>query len=95
MRKIKPYFDDAPKELWEDASKKRSKTAHNPLGNSKIDLALNQKNKHEFDRLVYGSKTVKDKLKSVFNCKCAFCETNTHTGAHEDAEHYQIGRAHV
>jgi uncharacterized protein (TIGR02646 family) len=90
MRKITPYFDDAPKELWEDASKKRNiSKKNNPLGYSKIDLALNQKRKHKFDRLVYGSKAVKDKLKIIFKCKCAYCETSTYPGAHPDVEHYR------
>ena len=89
MRKIKPYFDDAPKELWENASKKRNKTLNNPLGESKIDLALSQKEAHDFDRLVYGSELVKNKLKIIFKCKCAYCETNTYPGAHPDVEHYR------
>ncbi len=92
MRKIKPYFDiaDEPKELWTEASKKRNKTKlNNPNGDSKIELALSQKEAHKFDREVYGLKTVKDKLKIIFKCKCAFCETNTHVGAHKDVEHYR------
>jgi hypothetical protein len=96
MRKIKPYFDiaDEPTELWADASKKRNRRKpHNPNGDSKIELALSQKWAHKFDREVYGSTTVKDKLKTIFKCKCAFCETNTHAGAHKDVEHFR-NKAH-
>ena len=92
MRKIKPYFDaeHEPTELWVDASKKRSKTKNNPDGNSKIELALSLMAAHDFDSQVYGSKIVKDKLKTIFKNKCAFCETNTHVGAHKDIEHYRF-----
>jgi uncharacterized protein (TIGR02646 family) len=92
MRKIKPYFGiaDEPTELWTDASKKRNRTKpNNPNGDSKIELALSQRSAHKFDREVYGSKAVKDKLKTIYKCKCAFCETNTHAGAHKDVEHYR------
>ena len=92
MRKIKPYFDaeDEPTELWVEASKQRSKTKYNPLCNSKIELVLSQMAAHDFDNKVYGSKIVKDKLKSIFKNKCAFCETNTHVGAYKDVEHYRF-----
>jgi uncharacterized protein (TIGR02646 family) len=90
MIKIAPYFDDAPSKLWKEASKKRNKTKSNPQGNSKIELALSQQSAHDFDSKIYGSKAVKDKLKTIFNKKCAFCETNTHAGAHKDIEHYRF-----
>ena len=90
MRKIQPYFNDSPNELWVETSKKRSKTKSNPLGDSKIESAIKQKSAHKFDRTVYGSKIVKNKLKVIFKGKCAFCETNTHVGAHKDVEHYRI-----
>ena len=90
MRKIKPYFDNVPKGLITDATKKRSKSKHNPEGKSKIELALSQKGAHGFDRNVYGSAEVKEKLKHIFKGKCAFCETNTHAGAHKDTEHYRF-----
>jgi uncharacterized protein (TIGR02646 family) len=93
MRKIKPYFEDKPKELRIEASKKRSKSKNNPEGKSKTELALSQKGKHDFDRTVYGSTKVKDTLKNIFKYKCAFCETNTHVGAHKDVEHYRL-KAH-
>jgi uncharacterized protein (TIGR02646 family) len=92
MRKIKPYFyiADEPIELWTDASKKRNRIKpNNPNGDSKIELALSQRSAHIFDREVYGSTAVKDKLKTIFKCKCAFCETNTHAGAHKDVEHFR------
>jgi hypothetical protein len=92
MRQIKPYFDktDEPTELWAEVSKKRNKMQKtNPNGESKIELALRQKAAHEFDRQVYGSKAVKDKLKIIYKCKCAFCESNTHAGAHKDVDHYR------
>jgi uncharacterized protein (TIGR02646 family) len=90
MIKITPYFDDAPPELWAAASKKRNKSKQNPQGNSKIELALSQQSAHDFDRKVYSSKAVKEKLKTIFNKKCGFCETNTHAGAHKDVEHYRF-----
>jgi uncharacterized protein (TIGR02646 family) len=95
MRKIKPYFDNAPIELWTEASKKRKKTTknkkkpNNPNGDSHIELALSQKSTHVFDREVYGSTMVKNQLKTIYKCKCAFCETNTHVGAHKDVEHFR------
>jgi hypothetical protein len=91
MRKIAPYFDETnePTELWTEASQKRNKSKNNPDGHSKIVQALSLKAAHEFDRNVYGSKTVKDKLKIIYKCKCAFCESNTHVGAHKDVEHYR------
>jgi uncharacterized protein (TIGR02646 family) len=92
MRKIKPYFDaeHEPPELWIEASKKRSKTKNNSDGNSKMELALSLMAAHDFDRNVYGYETVKNKLKVIFKHKCAFCETNTHAGAHKDVEHYRF-----
>ena len=90
MVKIDPYFDDAPPELSADASKKHYKSKHNPNGDAKIDLALSQRSAHDFDINVYGSTVVKDKLKTIFNYKCGFCETNTHVGAHKDIEHFRF-----
>jgi hypothetical protein len=83
MIKITPYFDDEPIELWENASQKGK-------GASAIEQAILSKGKkHKFDNKIYGSKTAKEKLKEIFNKKCAFCETNTHAGAHKDVEHYR------
>ncbi len=90
MRKIDPYFDNPPPELQKDATKKRNKTKSNKKGISKIELALSEKAEHEFDKEIYGSKAVKDKLKAIFHHKCGFCETNTHAGAHKDVEHYRF-----
>jgi uncharacterized protein (TIGR02646 family) len=90
MRKIDPYFDNPPTALREDATKKRSKTKNNPKGISKIQLALIEKAEYEFDREIYGSKRVKDTLRTIFYNKCGFCETNTHAGAHKDVEHYRF-----
>jgi uncharacterized protein (TIGR02646 family) len=89
MIKIEPYFDDAPPELWREVSKKRSKSKFNPQGHSKLELALKQANSHEFDVEIYGSKSVKQRLKQVFKQKCAFCESNITRGAHLDIEHFR------
>jgi hypothetical protein len=89
MIKIKPYFYDAPNELWQEASRSRNKSKNNPNRNSLIELALSQKSSHDFDRQAYALPVVKEKLKTIFNHKCAFCETNTHAGAHKDVEHYR------
>lgn len=89
MRKIEPYFDHPPAELWNDATKKRNKSKNNPLGLSAIQLALDQKSNHEAYREVYASPEVKEKLKEIFQHKCAFCETNTYAGAHKDVEHFR------
>lgn len=90
MIKVAPYFKYPPSSLWEEASKKRSKSKHNKLGLSRIEQSLVQKEKHDFDNQVYGASTIKNRLKVIFKCKCAFCETNTHAGAHKDVEHFRF-----
>ncbi len=90
MKKITPYFDNPPAELWEDATKERSHSKNNPLGQSKIEQALAQQGQHDFDNNVYGSTAVKNELSTIFNDKCAFCETNTHAGAFHDVEHFRF-----
>ncbi|MBL7817817.1 MAG: hypothetical protein JNL70_22605 [Saprospiraceae bacterium] len=89
MIKVKSYFDDEPIELWEDASKKRNKSKNNLERKTKIEQALLEQSKHNFDGEIYGSKIVKKKLKEIYHCKCAFCESNTHAGAHKDVEHFR------
>jgi uncharacterized protein (TIGR02646 family) len=91
MVKIEPYFDNAPLELWEQVSQKRyKKEKSNPDGKSKIELMLFQKSKHDFDGDIYAAPFVKDQLKTIFQNKCGFCETNTHAGAYKDVEHYRF-----
>ncbi len=90
MRKIEPYFDNPPSTLWVETSKRRNHTPKNPSGESKIQQALSQQLDHDFDNKVYGATVVKNRLKVIFKSKCAFCETNTHAGAHKDVEHYRF-----
>ena len=90
MVKIDPYFDKEPIELWQEASRKRNKSYLNPDRKSRIELALVQGGKHDFDRAIYGMTEVKSQLKVIFKGKCAFCETNTYVGAHKDVEHYRF-----
>jgi uncharacterized protein (TIGR02646 family) len=89
MIAIKPYFDVEPPELWAAASQKRYKSKHNPNGQSKLELALQQGGDHDFDREIYGSKVVKSQLRKIFKHKCAFCESKIGRGAHFDVEHFR------
>jgi hypothetical protein len=90
MRKIEPYFNDPVKEkLKAEANKKPSPSDNKPLAQSKLEQALTQGAAHKFDSKVYGMRIVKDKLKEIFDEKCAFCECNISVGSHLDVEHYR------
>jgi uncharacterized protein (TIGR02646 family) len=96
MIAINSYFDDVITSLSEAyLSKKRYKTTknkkkpNNPEGRSWLDRLMLEQQKHEADRTVYGAKEVKDKLISIFNNKCAYCECDTSAGSAYDAEHFR------
>jgi uncharacterized protein (TIGR02646 family) len=90
MIAIKSYFKPIPETLTEsNLSKNKYKSKHNPKGESLIQLVLNQRQNHDFDRKIYGAADVKARLETIFNHKCAYCECNIRLGAHYDAEHFR------
>jgi uncharacterized protein (TIGR02646 family) len=90
MIAVKPYFDPVPVTLSEsNLSKNKYKSKHNPKGQSLIQLVLNQAGNHDFDRKIYGATDVKERLETIFNHKCAYCECNISLGAHYDSEHFR------
>jgi uncharacterized protein (TIGR02646 family) len=90
MIAIKPYFEPVPTTLTVfNLSKNKYKSKHNPNGQSLIQLVLNQRGNHDFDRKIYGATDVKTRLEAIFNHKCAYCECNIRLGAHYDAEHFR------
>jgi len=73
--------------------KKVTKTAKipKPLNDCSlaIDKALLEKGSHKFRNGIYASDDVKQRLKKIYNNKCAFCETDTSAGAVLQVEHYR------
>lgn len=55
----------------------------------KVEDAMLNKGNHSFDNNTYAHKTVKKKLESIYNNKCAFCENDTTAGAALQVEHYR------
>ncbi len=51
--------------------------------------ALTEKGAHSFDPKTYGHPDVRIKLNSIYNFKCAFCETDPTAGMTINVEHYR------
>lgn len=70
---------------------KRTTPIPKPLNNctTKINKALQEKGNHKFSNSVYASENVKQRLKKIYNNKCAFCESDTTAGAVLQVEHYR------
>lgn len=62
-----------------------------PLNNctAKINKALQEKGAHKFSNNTYASNEVKKRLATIYNNKCAFCESDTTAGAVLQVEHYR------
>ena len=71
--------------------KKNKTLIPKPLDNcdKKNNEALQEKGKHNFSGYYYASDKVKERLRKIYNNKCAFCESDTTAGAVLQVEHYR------
>lgn len=76
MISIKKDFDTPPEKLIQS---KR---------NDHIKDALVTKNEHKFKSSIYRTTTI-EALETLFNSKCAYCETDTSAGAPLQVEHFR------
>lgn len=90
MIRIKSYFDDIPPIMLEDKYAQLLVS----LLNKKALLDKNGKDEKlaDADFIGYAPAIVKEKLKEIFNGKCAYCERDTRGGAHCDTEHFRPKR---
>jgi len=82
MRRIENYFDAIPVVMQETAYKELLKTLLQKV-------ARGETIKTAEDIQGYAPSEVKLKLEAIFDKKCAFCESNTKSGAHYDTEHFR------
>ena len=76
MISIKKDFDTPPEKLVQS---KR---------NDQIKDALITKNEHKFKSSIYRKTTI-DALETLYNFKCAYCESDTSAGAPFQVEHFR------
>lgn len=77
MKKITKDYSDIPKILTSNDC------------NTLKTTALKEKGSHKFDTNIYGHTDVRTKLDSIYNSKCAFCETDPTAGMTINVEHYR------
>jgi uncharacterized protein (TIGR02646 family) len=86
MIAIKNYFADVPATLLYD-SDHLLKTREGGL--SYIAQVLQEKEKHKAKNTVYGAKDVRDQLHTIYNNRCAYCESFIISGAYLEVEHFR------
>ncbi|BDD13122.1 hypothetical protein FUAX_55540 (plasmid) [Fulvitalea axinellae] len=77
MKKVSKNFDDVPRGL----ETKKCKVL--------INQALTENNDHDFKKYYYAHTSVKDALKSIYNNKCAYCESDISVGSPLRVDHYR------
>lgn len=77
MKKITKNYNNPPKKLIDKATM------------NQLELALVEMDKHKFTTGIYRHNDVLTVLSSIYNNKCAFCESDTTAGAPMQVEHYR------